>query len=768
MSKQSFADLGVSKTVVRALAGRGIDRPFPVQEAVIPDALDGRDVLVESPTGSGKTLAFGVAIADRIEADDPRCAALVLVPTRELAAQIVEALREILSARALSVASVYGGVGIERQAKLARRAHVVVATPGRLEDLIARGAVRLDRVRVLVLDEADRMLDMGFRPVVDRIVRQTPRRAPDALPVRHARRRGRPAGRGLHRAPRRHEQRKPERERGRVEHRFLAVAHEDKLDSLVQALAGERATRTLVFVRTKRGADRLVKRLARRGVEAAAMHGDKSQSQRERALRRFDRGDVSALVATDVAARGIDVEGITQVVNFDAPEDRDTYVHRVGRTGRAGRRGLGVTFVMADQAGDLHRIASELRLHAQFEESGLSVAGGRGHCRAPHAASRTAQLAPPARPGAHLDPGGGRFELADQRADRRVARATGPRGREHAPPQRPSGGGRQRDPGRARRRTRGAARAQRPDPPRPARAPRGSRCVRIDVSLAAASLYAVPPVAALVAWLLLGRAAGGQHAGGRRCRARRRGAHRTLAAGARERGYFAVVEGGFPHVPGVEHRYVDAGRLRMHVAEAGERRAAAHAPRLAAALVPLARRDPPARAPRARDLPGPARVRLDGRGARRLRPRDDGARRARPDGRARPRARAARRPRLGRLDRLPALPAPSRQDRALPGLQHPAAVAVAEPPGAARRLAARLHCGAVAAVARRAARRALRAARPQEHRRPQRRPSWTRSSSGSAASARGRPSCSTARSSCARWGRSPPGAISGWSYGCRR
>ena len=337
MSKQSFADLGVSKTVMRALAGRGIDRPFPVQEAVIPDALDGHDVLVESPTGSGKTLAFGVAIADRIEADDPRCAALVLVPTRELAAQIVEALREVLSARALSVASVYGGVGIERQAKLARRAHVVVATPGRLEDLIARGAVRLDRVRVLVLDEADRMLDMGFRPVVDRIVRQTPReRQTLFLSATLGGEAGRLAEDYTH-APRRHEQRKPERERGRVEHRFLAVAHEDKLDSLVQVLAGERATRTLVFVRTKRGADRLVKRLERRGVKAAAMHGDKSQSQRERALRSFHRGGVSALVATDVAARGIDVEGITQVVNFDAPEDRDTYIHRVGRTGRAGR-----------------------------------------------------------------------------------------------------------------------------------------------------------------------------------------------------------------------------------------------------------------------------------------------------------------------------------------------------------------------------------------------------------------------------------------------
>ena len=174
MSTQSFADLGVSSAVARALSARGITAPFPVQTAVIPDVLAGRDVLVRSPTGSGKTLAFGLPMVDRIEADDPRCAALVLVPTRELAAQIVEALREPARARALVVAAVYGGVGIEKQAKLARRAHIVVATPGRLEDLIARGAVRLDRVRMLVLDEADRMLDMGFRPAVERIVAQVP------------------------------------------------------------------------------------------------------------------------------------------------------------------------------------------------------------------------------------------------------------------------------------------------------------------------------------------------------------------------------------------------------------------------------------------------------------------------------------------------------------------------------------------------------------------------------------------------------------------
>jgi superfamily II DNA/RNA helicase len=379
MNKQSFADLGTSPVVARALAGRGIQSPFPVQASVIPDALAGHDVLVKSPTGSGKTLALGIPLVERIEADDPRCAALVLVPTRELASQIVEELRDLAAARALSIASVYGGVGIEKQAKLARRAHIVVATPGRLEDLIARGAVRLDRVRMLALDEADRMLDMGFRPVVDRIVAQTPReRQTLFMSATLEGEAGRIAEEYTHK-PRRHEHTPKADARADIEHRFLAVAHEDKLDSLVKTLRGDDAGRTLVFVRTKRGADRLVKRLDKRGVDAVAMHGDKSQGQRERALRRFHSGAVAALVATDVAARGIDVDDITQVVNFDAPEDRETYVHRIGRTGRAGRTGVGVTFVMGDQAGDVGKIAHELRLHAEFAESGFSSAGGRGH-----------------------------------------------------------------------------------------------------------------------------------------------------------------------------------------------------------------------------------------------------------------------------------------------------------------------------------------------------------------------------------------------------
>jgi superfamily II DNA/RNA helicase len=376
MNKKSFADLGVSPVIARTLAEGGIESPFPVQASVIPDALAGHDVLVKSPTGSGKTLALGVPLVERIEATDARAAALVLAPTRELVSQIVEEMRPLAAARALSVAAVYGGVGIEKQAKLARKAHIIVATPGRLEDLIGRGTVRLDRVRVLALDEADRMLDMGFRPPVDRIVAQVPEdRQTLFLSATLDGEAGRIAAEYT-RDPRRHEHAPSPDAPIDIEHRFLAVAHEDKLDSLVRALSGEDSGRTLVFVRTKRGADRLVKRLAGRGVDAAAMHGDKSQAQREKALRRFHNGKHAALVATDVAARGIDVNDITQVINFDAPEDRDTYVHRIGRTGRAGRTGVGVTFVMHDQARDVGKIAHELRLHAQFEQSGLRAARG--------------------------------------------------------------------------------------------------------------------------------------------------------------------------------------------------------------------------------------------------------------------------------------------------------------------------------------------------------------------------------------------------------
>ncbi len=348
MSSQSFADLGASSAVVDALSKEGIRDPFPVQRMVLPDVLAGHDVLVKSPTGSGKTLAFGVPLVERIEANDPRPTALVLAPTRELASQIVDDILPLAHARALSIAAVYGGAGIERQSKLARKAHILVATPGRLEDLIERRVFDLAKVRILVLDEADRMLDMGFRPVVDRIVGQCRRERQTlffSATLEGAV--GRVAD-AYTRNARSHEHAPKSERKADIEHRFVAVTPESKLDELVKQLAA--GDRSLVFVRTKHGADRLVKRLRTRDIEALAMHGNKSQNQRERALARFESGHVDTLVATDVAARGLDIDHIAHVINFDPPGDRDGYVHRVGRTGRAGRTGVGTTLVAHEEA----------------------------------------------------------------------------------------------------------------------------------------------------------------------------------------------------------------------------------------------------------------------------------------------------------------------------------------------------------------------------------------------------------------------------------
>jgi ATP-dependent RNA helicase RhlE len=378
MQQATFAGLGVSEVVAAELARREITEPFAVQNMVIPDGLAGHDLLVQSPTGSGKTLAFGVPLIERMHGTNVRPSALVLAPTRELAIQIVADLRPLAHARALSIAAVYGGAGIVKQAQIASRAHILVATPGRLLDLIDRRDVSLQNVRLLVLDEADRMLDMGFRPVVDRIVKMT--RA-DRQTFLFSATLGGEVGRvatKYTREARRHEYAPTPAREGRVEHRFVPVAHDRKVAHLVAELKEAERGLTLVFVRTKRGADRLVKKLAASSVQAVAMHGDKSQAQRERALARFESGQVDTLVATDVAARGIDVAGITHVINYDMPASREDYVHRVGRTARAGASGTGVTFVADDQTHEFVGMARDLGLHQALELGGFPSDATRG------------------------------------------------------------------------------------------------------------------------------------------------------------------------------------------------------------------------------------------------------------------------------------------------------------------------------------------------------------------------------------------------------
>jgi ATP-dependent RNA helicase RhlE len=385
----TFAGLGVSEAVTDALSKRGIETPFAVQSMVVPDVLDGVDVLVKSPTGSGKTLAFGVPMADVIDPDGAWPSALVLAPTRELAAQIVDELSGVMHARGLKITAVYGGVGIHNQAKQASKSHVLVATPGRLLDLIERRAVALDQIEVLILDEADRMLDMGFKPVVDRIVKMTPRNRQTMLfSATLEGEVGRLAEAYTTNAVR-HEYTPGAEKVGHIEHRFRRVAHEAKVSELVHELGDPKRGLTLVFVRTKRGADRLVKRLGAHNVQAVAMHGDKSQSQREKALARFESGKVDTLVATDVAARGIDVSGITHVINYDAPAAREDYVHRIGRTARAGASGVGITFVLDDQAREVAKLAAELGLDhglgvsvpAPASRPARSAGGGDGATR---------------------------------------------------------------------------------------------------------------------------------------------------------------------------------------------------------------------------------------------------------------------------------------------------------------------------------------------------------------------------------------------------
>jgi superfamily II DNA/RNA helicase len=383
MKHETFADLGVSEVVVAELSQRGIAAPFAVQKTVVPDVLAGHDVLAQSPTGSGKTLAFGLGMVERLKDSDPRPSALILAPTRELASQIVDDLRPIAHARSLSIAAVYGGAGIVKQARLAARAHILVATPGRLLDLIDRRDVSLSRIRLLVLDEADRMLDMGFRPVVERIVKMTARERQTLLFSATLDGEVGRIAKAYTCNPRRHEHAHCAARRGDVEHRFVTVSHEGKVARLVSELSDEERGLTLVFVRTKRGADRLVKRLAASRVQAVAMHGNKSQGQRERALANFEAGVIDTLVATDVAARGIDVAGITHVINYDIPATRDDYVHRIGRTARAGASGVGVTLVANDQARELAGMVRDLGLHRELELGGLpsDATAGRGGSR---------------------------------------------------------------------------------------------------------------------------------------------------------------------------------------------------------------------------------------------------------------------------------------------------------------------------------------------------------------------------------------------------
>ncbi len=358
----SFAELGLDAGLVAALAARDIRVPFAIQARALPDALAGRDVLGRAETGSGKTLAFGLPMLSRIaglggRAADKAPRGLILVPTRELAQQVAAVLTPLGRRLGVSVTTVYGGVPIGRQiSRIAGGVDIVVATPGRLIDLLERNACRLTDIQITVLDEADHMADLGFLPSVTRILDQTPPggqrllfsatldRGVDTLVRSYL------ADPALHAVT-------PEILAGSAaEHSVLVLDGDDKV--AVAAEIASRPARTLFFVRTKHGADRLARQLGKAGVPAAAIHGDRSQNQRQRALDAFTAGHPRVLVATDVAARGIHVDGIELVVHFDPPNDHKDYLHRSGRTARAGATGLVVTLALREQVGEIRRLHS--------------------------------------------------------------------------------------------------------------------------------------------------------------------------------------------------------------------------------------------------------------------------------------------------------------------------------------------------------------------------------------------------------------------------
>jgi superfamily II DNA/RNA helicase len=360
-SLSSFSSLGVPADVASRLASRGIAAPFPIQAATLPDALAGRDVSGRAPTGSGKTIAFGIPLITRVGRAKPRHPrGLVLVPTRELASQVRDELVALAGPKGPRVTTLYGGVGFGKQLDALRKGvDIVVACPGRLADLVQRGECHLDEVELVVLDEADRMADMGFLPEVKRLLdRVRPDRQTllfsatldgdvDVLVKRYQRK------------PVRHElaigQDAPKHR-----HVFWKAERADRVGLTADVLSREWPA--IVFCRTKHGADRLAKQLGKQGVDAAAIHGDRSQGQRERALAAFTSGKVQALVATDIAARGIHVDDVACVVHYDPPGDEKDYVHRSGRTGRAGATGLVVSLVGAEQVGDVGKMQAKLGL----------------------------------------------------------------------------------------------------------------------------------------------------------------------------------------------------------------------------------------------------------------------------------------------------------------------------------------------------------------------------------------------------------------------
>jgi superfamily II DNA/RNA helicase len=403
----TFAQLGLPESLIATLGRRGITRPFPIQALTIPDALAGRDVAGGAPTGSGKTLAYGLPALARLgRGKSRRPRGLILSPTRELADQIMTELQPLAKVVGRSIAAVYGGVAYGPQrSRLQQGVDLVVACPGRLEDLIEQGVVNLRDVDLVVVDEADRMADMGFLPAVERLLDMTsPERQTilfsatldgdvEVLTERYQRN------------PVRHHSDVQEDAASDVEHHFWRVDRADRPAHVAHLVAT--SSPSIIFTRTRHGADRLAKQLDRAGVSAVALHGGRSQQQRNRALKEFITGRANALVATDVAARGIHVDGVASVVHFDPPEDEKAYVHRSGRTARAGASGIVVSLLEGGQVRAARRLQHVLGIDSPVVDRPTPGA-------APKLAGRRSEPEGPTRPGSSIYVGNLPFTVTDQ------------------------------------------------------------------------------------------------------------------------------------------------------------------------------------------------------------------------------------------------------------------------------------------------------------------------------------------------------------------
>ncbi|MFZ5825691.1 MAG: DEAD/DEAH box helicase [Bacillota bacterium] len=405
---EDFAALGIRRELVDALQRQGIKEPTPVQAQAIPLLLKGRDVIAQAQTGTGKTLAFLLPVLQRVDVENPAVQALILTPTRELAIQITNEAKKLTPAVGANVLATYGGQDVERQIKrLEGATQIIVATPGRLLDHLGRGTVDLKQVSMLVLDEADQMLHMGFLPDVEGVVRQMGRERSTMLFSATMPEQIRALARRYMRAPAEVKVQGRRITLEEIEQVVVETTDQQKVDVLCQKLDEYNPYLGLIFCRTRQRADQLYDALTTRGYNADLLHGDLSQQKREQVMRRFREAKIQFLVATDVAARGIDVEGVTHVFNYDIPQDVESYIHRIGRTGRAGETGVAVTFVTP-------RDETYLRQIEQGVKSTLARLNARG------GRPRPAGARPPREP---RPEGVSRRQLARTRAKRGTAGA---------------------------------------------------------------------------------------------------------------------------------------------------------------------------------------------------------------------------------------------------------------------------------------------------------------------------------------------------------